>query len=394
MDSTLPPASSQAKTPIWTRNFLLVTLVNLFIFLAHQILLPTAPLHARGLGASDAMIGLMAGLLTATSVLFRYLAGTAADKFGRRAVLWTGIVFMGIVTALYGFLPSLAAFFILRVVHGIGWGVASTATATIATDNIPTSRFGLGMNYFSLSTSLAIAFAPLAGIFLFSRSGADTLFGVSFAMIAAAAVLALPLRYSPPASHSGRASPKAEYSAWKTIQPSLTMFIICIGYGAVTSFLPLFAQERGIGNIGSYFTVYALSMVFLRPWFARMADRHGYGRILYPGIVFLGAGLLILSFSTGYASFMVSALLYGIGFSAAQATLQTLSAIHAPVARLGVANAVFFMLFDGGMGIGSIVAGLIAARTGYEPMFLIMSATLLASLVFHIISSKLLSRKA
>ncbi|WP_215904609.1 MFS transporter [Parasphaerochaeta coccoides] len=387
--SVTPSATpSITPDPIWTRNFLLVTLVNLFIFLAHQILLPTTPLYARTLGASDTTIGLMAGLLTVAAVLFRYIAGTAADRFGRSVVLWIGLASLSVVTVLYGILPGLAAFFLLRIAHGIGWGVVSTATATVATDFIPSSRFGLGMNYFSLSTSLAIAFAPVVGIFLFTRSGSGALFAAAFVMMVAATVFAFPIRHISLGVRPGRQATEVRYSPWKTIRPSLTMAIICIGYGAVISFLPLFAQEKGIENIGSYFTVYALSMVFLRPWFGRLADRHGYGRILYPGIILLGGGLLILAFSTSYGAFMVSALLYGIGFSATQATLQTLSAIHVPVARLGVANAIFFMLFDGGLGIGSIIAGFLAAWTDYRTMFLIMAFMLVAAVIFHAVSDR------
>lgn len=62
-----------------------------------------------------------------------------------------------------------------------------------------------------------------------------------------------------------------------------------------------------------------------------------------------------------------SAVLYGIG--AAQSSLQTMAIVNAPNNRTGAGNATFFTGFDGGIGIGAVLAGLLSSAMGYGRMF-------------------------
>jgi MFS family permease len=87
--------------------------------------------------------------------------------------------------------------------------------------------------------------------------------------------------------------------------------------------------------------------------------------------------------------FLIVALLYGIGFGAVQSSLQTLAVINAPKDRLGTANATFFTGFDGGIGFGSIVAGIVASALGYGWMYLTFAFfPIIAGILYFITSRK------
>ncbi|MGI6451602.1 MAG: MFS transporter, partial [Desulfitobacteriia bacterium] len=81
-----------AKPPLWTKNFIFIMLVNLFVFLSFQMLLPTMPLYVQALGATEDIVGLVAGVFTITAVILRPFAGRALDTQGRKRVYFFGLI--------------------------------------------------------------------------------------------------------------------------------------------------------------------------------------------------------------------------------------------------------------------------------------------------------------
>ena len=51
------------KTKLWTKNFIMITAINLLIFFGFQVMLVTLPLYAKTLGAGDSYIGAYAAAL-------------------------------------------------------------------------------------------------------------------------------------------------------------------------------------------------------------------------------------------------------------------------------------------------------------------------------------------
>ena len=149
------------REPIWTGNFIAVSFVNLFVFLSFQMIFPTLPLYVKSLGGSDAVIGLVMGIFTAATLIARPTAGILLDRVGKKKVLLCGLGVFTIMVYLYGMVGSIALIILVRLGHGLGWGLAGTATATIAAEIIPKSRFAEGMGWFSLANGLSMAFAPL-----------------------------------------------------------------------------------------------------------------------------------------------------------------------------------------------------------------------------------------
>jgi MFS family permease len=47
-------------------------------------------------------------------------------------------------------------------------------------------------------------------------------------------------------------------------------------YGAVVSFLALYAQTMNVTNVGPFFTMYAITLMITRPLFGRIADKKGF----------------------------------------------------------------------------------------------------------------------
>ncbi len=376
------------KQPLWTKSFILMTGVNLLLFCGFQLLLPTLPLYAKSLGGADAIIGWVTGAVTVSSLLVRPVSGLVLDKLGRKWVLLVGVGLMVLIPLAFLWTSSVWALILVRFLHGIGWGAASTAANTIATDIIPKQRFGEGMGYFSLSSSIAMALSPGVGLMLYGASGMNSVLLLAATLAAAALAVSFFFRAGKPEASPSLPSRSAPYEK-SSIAPSVVMFFVSATYGSITGFLSLYAADRGILNIGVFFTVYAASLLLFRPVSGRLTDRFGFSRVIYPGLAILVIALIVLSFANTLPYFLLCAALYGIGFSAVQSSLQTMAVIRAPKERRGAANATFFTGFDGGIGFGAVIAGVLVSIAGYANMYLLFSLFLVAAaILFFIITRK------
>lgn len=374
------------KKRLWTVNFVLITMINLLMFLSFQMFPSTLPPYVKSLGAPDSVLGWITGITTVATLLIRPFTGIMLDKLGRRGIFITGLAAMAVSTAAYGIYPAVGFILAIRFIHGIAWGAASTACSTIASDNIERTRFGEGMGFFSLSGSLSIAIAPAIALSMDLKTA--VWIAVGFMVLALALTVPMKYRSKPEGGAVKRGAPYERAS----IFPSAIVFLFMTSHGAILTFLAIYGGQAGIANVGPFFTLYALSMVVTRPPLGRLVDRFGYGAGVWPGVVLVPASLLILSASETLPAFLFCAVLFGIGMGAAQTSLQTMAVANAPEGRTGAANATFFTGFDGGIGFGAVVSGLLSLALGTGNMFAVLAALpILAGILYFIIPR--LSRK-
>ncbi|TDA69439.1 MAG: MFS transporter [Clostridia bacterium] len=361
---------SELESPqrLWTRDFVLICVVNFVIFMAFQMLMPTLPVYVGKLGGRESMIGMITGIFTVAAVAVRPWLGLELDRRGRKGIFLTGLAVFVAVAASYQFAGAILWLVLLRVIHGIGWGGSTTAAGTIAADLIPASRRGEGMGYYGLFNNLAMALAPALGLFLINRFGFGELFTTSSLLALLALLLAAAMRV-PPAPRGGDAKPALFET--RALPPALIMFFITFTWGGVVSFLSLYALEKGIANIGIYFTIYALVLMVVRPVSGVIADRQGPAPVVVPGLILISLAMLVLAGAQNIWWFVLAAVLNGLGFGATQPILQALTINLAPPTRRGAANATFFSAFDLGIGAGSILLGVISQLVGFNRMYLL-----------------------
>ena len=145
-----------AKPRLWTRGFVLDTLVNFLIYIIYYMLMVIIASEAiHSLHATVSEAGLAAGIFVLGTLVARLFAGRSVELYGRKKMLYAGILFFLVTTCMYFLIDSLAIMYIVRFLSGVGYGIASTATSTIVSAMIPAERRGEGINYYALSMSLA-----------------------------------------------------------------------------------------------------------------------------------------------------------------------------------------------------------------------------------------------
>ena len=125
----------------------------------------------------------------------------------------------------------------------------------------------------------------------------------------------------------------------------------------------------------------ACALLLTRAVGGRLADRRGRAVVIVPGLLCAAAAIVLLPFAYDLPQFFLSAALWGVGLGCAQPASQALLVDRARGAERGLALSTYFMGFDIGIGVGSIVLGLISQTFGWPAMWTVSALAILLGLV-------------
>ncbi|MFD0713288.1 MFS transporter [Paenibacillus sp. GCM10027626] len=375
---------------LWTKSFIGLTLTLFFLCFGFYILLPALPLYIKQLGVAESRLGLIIGGFTLSAVAARPFIGGLLDRHGRRIFIVAGLIVLTVATFLYSWASGILLLILLRILHGLGWAMSTTSIGTSITDVIPAQRRGEGMGWYGLSMTVSMAIGPIVGVWMVQNASFDRLFLLAACLSAVAIGIALLTKI--PSIAVNKQTKMVFFE--KTLLPlSAAAFFLALTYGGITTFVPLFAESIQV-NSGTFFLVYAIALTLTRPVAGKLTDRYGEAAIIIPSLVITIAALVILSLSHGLSGVLCAAVLYGIGFGSAQPTLQTAAINLVPSTKKGVANASYFTAMDLGIGLGSIILGLVSQYLGYLYLFAVCALSGFVSLVIFIgIRGSLLRRE-
>jgi predicted MFS family arabinose efflux permease len=355
--------------------------------MAFEMLLPTLPLFVSSLGGNASQIGLVTGIFMFSAILIRPFTSVLATKMNKKFLLIIGIAICALATGAYYLSSGIGIILVLRVIHGFGFGLATTYFATIATENIPKSRRGEGMGYFGVGETVAISVGPLIGTSLLLQYNYQSLFlGGMCILLLALLMTVFVSRNSQTESEdnpSGHLAASVKLIEKKVLFPSLLILMVGVAAGSIMSFVALFAVEKGFSNIAWFFFIVAIASFVVRLFSGTMFDRLGPGSVLLPSAVFAIAGLLVLILSQNQIHFLIAGALYGFGFGAIFPAIQTWCVNLVEEHEHENAMASFFNFFDLGIGGGSLVLGLVASAFSYTVVYTISIAVLVIYILLY-----------
>jgi MFS family permease len=377
------------KPKLWTKNFISVSLSNFFLFLSFYILLVTLPTYAlKDLHSSASQAGLMTTIFLLSAILSRPLAGQWLEKAGHKKVLLTALIIFAGASVFYFFPKSITGFLVIRLLHGIGFGMATTAVGTIVADIIPTSRRGEGMGYFVMSTNMAMVLGPFLGLMAIEQWGAKLLFILSMLVAIGSLITGLSVKLTK-VEHTDQPVVRSAFSINNFFEPTAVPIAIvgsflAIVYSALLSFVSIYAGEIHLEKVSSlFFVVYAIVLLISRPFTGKSLDLYGPNVITYPAIILFAIGMFVLSESSGAGSFLFSAGLIGLGWGTLFPTFQTIAIQDAEPRKRGLATATFLSIYDTGIALGSFLVGVIAAKMNYSSLYFLCSFYVLIGIVLY-----------
>ena len=397
-------ARHESLGEIFTRDFLLLATINLCLFIGFQMLNVGIPVYIAQLGAPAQIIGLATTFMTIAATVMRIFAGAMVDRFGRSGMLIGGIALLVCAIVSFSIFPIVGAILGLRLLHGIGWGIGSTATSTIAADIIPKHRFAEGMGYYSMTIAISGAVAPAASIAIVQGFGASYMLAVSAGVTILAFVLALiqvhfqrrtakqrsdivpaekALAQDNAAEESGAWSPAAEpqkalskfdtFFERRAILPGVLMMLHNVAFGCIITFIALHAEAQGAVSATPYFVMYAIATLVSRPLVGRLIDRYGYRWPSILSAICTAATLVLIGFSSNTLMFVFSGVFAGLGLGTAMSSFQSMAVADVEPWRRGVATSTYFTAFDIGIAIGSLLGGILVGALGYTAMYCIIA---------------------
>lgn len=379
-------SATESGAKLWTSAFIKICLINLLIFVAFHMLMATFAYYVIDVGGTEVTAGLIAGLFAVSSLLIRPVFGWLLDSRGRRILLLLGIAGLVLFPVSYAFCTALSLVFLLRLLHGVFWSASTTASNVVACDVIPPRRFGSGMGFFGLTAAVSTAISPSIGLALMERQGFRPMFLAAAGFALLGGLLALSLRYKEPPS-SGVSfrqgmQPKNLFDK-RALPAACTVLVFLLPYGAVTTFLALFASTSGLPDGGAFFFVMAAASAASRVLSGQIVDRFGEGPIVWLANGSMLASLLILGLGANSVTFFLSALLFGVAFGTMPPAMQTMALRIVPTARRGAASSTYLCAFDLGMGLGGAIAGFLIDIFGYQGMFLTMGLAMVISAAIY-----------
>lgn len=392
-----------SKEVLWTKGFINVWVSNFFLFLTFYYLMVSLPIYAiEQLNGKQSSAGLIITVFLLSAIIIRPIAGKLMQKYGKKMLLVLSLAIFFVVLLFY-FLPnSIGSLLIVRTLHGIGFGMATTATGTIVADLIPNSRRGEGMGYYSMSMNLAMVIGPFLGLLAIHSWGENILFSLAnvFALLSLLAGLIIKLpNDSINIQKSENNGPSFKWSnilESSAIPISIVAALFGIVYSSILSFVSVYAEGKGLTAVsGLFFVVYAIIMLMARPFAGRWFDRFGANIIIYPCIVLFAIGMATLSSANTAFIFLLSAGVIGLGYGTLFPSFQTIAIQKASPEKRGLATATFLSLFDCGIGIGSFIMGVIGESIGFSSLYFYSSIyILLGVLVYYFLHGKTVQKNS
>jgi len=353
--------------------------------------MPLLPLYAYAGGASTGQVGLLMGAFTIVAAISAIPGGLLADRFGRRRLILVGLA----ISAATSFaLPVSQAVPVLAAVLGLaGWAMAALTPAVMVYIGEAGGPAGAGRAYGWYTTALygGLTLGPACG------GVASDFGGFRFAFLASGATLlvtwGLALWGLPEQARAGGKGTISLAGLWQVGGNPMVLgcwgavFCLTFAWGALLSFLPLYAQDLGISRraIGGLFGLQAFANMGMRAPVGYLSDRLGMrAPFITAGMLVFAAAVMVIPASRRLLVLAAAIAMTGVGQGiGAVATGAALSESAEPSVR-GAAMGGYSMALYAGVAGGSIGVGPVIERAGFHAGFAVAAAVLLVgAAAFH-----------
>ncbi len=359
-----------------------------FLFSTSQAFFLLLPVYLHQTGSSPAQIGLVAGLLRASSLLARPLGGRLLDRFGRRSVTAAGAgVTILAILSLFAFPQMGIPFLAMRVLQGIGTSLVDSGLGTLVADLSPPAARARVFGIYTAWMNLAGALMPGVGEAIARRSGFFSLFAA--AALAVTGGLAIVGRL-PETRRPRHQEAQPVRGLLKGAAPLLLGgVVIGLAYGVLSVFVPVARIAAAPGRAGMFFFAYFAGLIGVR-----LAGGLGLGWLARSGVLLPAYGMMAFGLAAiplGDSAILLAGvgLLCGASHGVLMPVIYALLLFGVSRDRRGWAVTLLAAAFDLGNVLGAIGLGLAAEALGYAGIFALAAAVVvLGAGIAHLLGSR------
>ena len=405
----MPEETKQAAAPerprLWTPVFVLIIALSLCCFIMGQGLNAGTTVFLEGQGYGTSLAGALALVFSAAAAFTRLAVGPAIDGGKCSLVILLGIAVLVAGTFLSVVASGVPMFVLCRVLQGVGFAASTTAAATAAADVLPAARLGEGIGYHGLGQALAMSIGPALAIFLVGTDPSTNLYvGLSLVGVVGF-VIALNARYERkaktlPATCAYLARMKQQAAAresgaarlrlrdsFNIFEPAalpgaIPMAVLCPTFGFGIFFMGAYGNSLGFENAGLFYTVSAISMISVRLASRSFMDRVVAIKTYTVAVLCALVAYVMLFFCAGNQPlYLLAAIFYGLALGISLPLNQSVAVKNTPSERWGATNALFLLMNDVGIGLASVVWGIVNDTLGFQVSIVAVMVCVVSSYV-------------
>jgi MFS family permease len=359
------------------------------------LILPIFSIYAETLpgGDSHLLIGLALGAYGLTQAMFQLPFGMASDRYGRKRMIYIGLVLFVIGSLVAGFADDLYTVIIGRAIQGAG-AVSAVVTALVA-DLTREEHRTKAMAMIGGTIGITFALSLILGPALNQWIGVPGIFLLTGAL-AALAILDVKFLVPDPLITRFHSDAEAAPSKLKDVLKDAQLLRLNFGIFALHAaqmamfvVVPFAIKQTSGMSENDHWMIYLPVMVVS---FAMMVPAIIYGekraqlkRVFVGAIaIMLGAQLLFASSVSHFWGIVLSLSAYFIAFNVLEASLPSLISKIAPAASKGTAIGVYNTAQSLGVFIGGTLGGYLSHFHGFASVFVFCSVLMGLWLVFAV----------
>lgn len=385
------------KERLVTPGYCLILAANFLLYFAFYLILPILPFYLTEVfRTGNAAVGIILSCYTLASLCIRPFSGYLLDTLSRKPLYLIAYFIFVVIFAGYILAGVLTLFIMLRIAHGLAFGMVTVAGNTLVIDITPSSRRGEAVGYYGLMNNTAMSFGPMIGLFMHDAYSFKTIFMCSclsgtIGFIAACLV-------KTPAKQPIKREPISldRFVLIKGIPAGVALLLLSIPYGMTTTYVAMYAKEIGISlSTGLFFTFMAVGMAVSRMFSGRQVDKGRITQVIALGLYLVCTCFFLLAACDKFMEwapelasvvFFMIALLLGIGFGTMFPAFNTLFVNLAPNSQRGTATSTYLTSWDVGIGIGLMAGGYIAQLSTFSIAYLCGACLTVVSCIYFKLS--------
>lgn len=379
--------AESVKTPMPAGYWTIWTTVALDL-VGFGIVAPILGRYAERFGAGGVQVGLLFASFSVAQIVFAPILGRLSDRVGRKPVIVVSLVGTAVGSFITGAAGALWVLFLGRLIDGASGAsvaVAQGAVADIAPPEQRAKLLGMLGAAFGVGFVLGPALGGLAAL-----GGPHVPFyvaGTVAAINAIAAIIRLPEtkpKNPSPAVPTSDVPGASSVRSPILVRFAVASFIATLGFAGFEATFSLFGERRFSLTEGSTALVFlgvGLALVAVQGGLiGPLTARVGSMRLLRMGFIIVSAGLVLLAFTTIWATLVVSMLLLAFGQGIATPSITALVTEVAPPERRG--EALGYQQSAGAFGrvAGPILAGALFDHVGVGSPYVVGGVLFLVAL--------------
>jgi MFS family permease len=366
-------------------QFWLLVLVNAFVGAMVGLERTVLPLLAEGefgLASRTAALSFIVtfGLVKAATNL---VAGRLGDRFGRKQILVVGWLVGLPVPFMVMWAPTWSWIVAANVLLGINQGLTWSTTVIMKIDLVGPERRGFAMGLNEFAGYLAVALSALASGEIASRYGLRPepfYLGIAFA---AFGLVLSQLFVRDTMAHVGQEATRDQSD--RAAVPTLRELLVRMSWrdpalfstsqaglvnnlndGLAWGLFPIFFAAAGLSvrEIGVLAFIYPATWGVVQLGTGALSDRIGRKWLIVTGMLLQGAALVAMALVRGFAAWMATGALLGIGTAMVYPTLLAAIGDVAHPSWRGSAVGAYRLWRDSGYAVGALLAGVLADAFG------------------------------